>query len=158
MSTKELLNIHSRYDIRRKCRKWSEIGPQKIVKTQNISKNELNKAEKLQRKSIEELKGIARLRRIKNREKLTKEELIITLLKSESRATEGNFEKLFNNNADDDDTYDGKMRGKIRDIRMIRSRLGNIVDINDRKKIKRELYEIENKKNLSNGKKNKLWN
>ena len=98
------------------------------------------------------------MRRIKNREKLTKEELIITLLKSESRATEGNFEKIFNNNADDDDTYDGKMRGKIRDIRMIRSRLGNIVDINDRKKIKRELYEIENKKNLSNGKKNKLWN
>ena len=153
MSTKELLNIHSRYDIRRKCRKWSEIGLQKIVKTQNISKNELNKAEKLQRKSIEELKGIARLRRIKNREKLTKEELIITLLKSESRAAEGNFEKLFNNNTDDDDTYDGKIRGKIRDIRMIRSRLGNIVDINDRKKIKRELYEIEKKKNLSNSKK-----
>ena len=36
---------------------------------------------------------------------------------------------------------------------MIRSRLGNIVTNKDRKKIKRELYEIEKKKNLSNRKK-----
>ena len=58
--------------------------------------------------------------------------------------------KHFNNNTDDDDTYDGKVRGKISDIRMILSRLGNTVTNNDRKKIKRELYEIEKKKNLSN--------
>ena len=32
---------------------------------------------------------------------------------------------------------------------MILSRLGNMVANNDRKKIKKELYEIENKKNLS---------
>ena len=49
------------------------------------------------------------------------------------------------NNTDDNDTYDDKMRGKIGDIGMILSRLGNIVDINDRKKIKRDLYEIEKK-------------
>ena len=58
-----------------------------------------------------------------------------------------------NNNNDDnntnDDTYDGKIRDKISDIRMILSRLGNMVANNDRKKIKKELYEIENKKNLS---------
>ena len=36
---------------------------------------------------------------------------------------------------------------------MILSRLGNTVTNNDRKKIKRELYEIEKKKNLSNRKK-----
>ena len=57
--------------------------------------------------------------------------------------------KHFNNNTDDD-TYDNKIRGKISDIRMILSRLGNIVTNKDRKKIKRELYEIEKKKNLSN--------
>ena len=44
-----------------------------------ISKNELNKAEKLQRILIDELKMIARLRRIRNSEKLTKEVLIRTL-------------------------------------------------------------------------------
>ena len=43
----------------------------KIAQIQNISKNELSKAEKLKKKSIYELKAIARLRRIKNIEKLT---------------------------------------------------------------------------------------
>ena len=88
MSIKELLNTLSRYDSRRKRRKLSEIRLEKTAKIRNISKNELNQAKKLQRKSIVELKGIARFRKIKNREKLTKEELIITLLKSESGAAE----------------------------------------------------------------------
>ena len=135
MSTEELLNTLSRYDSRRKVKdnrkKLSEIGLEKISKTQNISKNELNKAEKL-----DELKGIARLRRIKNRDKLRKEDLIISLLKSESSSVEQNFKKLFNNNTnDDDDTYDGQIRSKISDIRMRLSRLGNIVTNKDRKKI-----------------------
>ena len=98
-------------------------------------KNELNKAEKLQQKSIDKLRGIARLRRIKNSHKLTKEDLIISLLKSESSLTERNFEKLFNNNIDDNDTSDDKIRSKISDIRMILSRLGNIVTSKDKKKI-----------------------
>ena len=74
------------------------------------------------------------MRRIKNREKLTKEDLIITLLKSESSTAEHNFKKFFNNNNTDDDTYDDKIRGKISYIRMILSRLGNTVTNNDRKK------------------------
>ena len=74
------------------------------------------------------------MRRIKNGKNLTKEELIIALLKSESSAAERNFEKLFNNNTDDD-TYDDKIRDKIRDINTIFSRLGNIVINKDRKKI-----------------------
>ena len=93
------------------------------------------------------------MRRIGNRDKLTKEDLIIALLKSESSDAEHNYMKHFNNNADYDDTYDGKIRGKMSDIRMMLSRLGNTVTHNDRKKIKRELYEIEKKKNLSNSKK-----
>ena len=60
-----------------------------------------------------------------------------------------------NNTNDDDNTYDGKIRDKISDIRVILSRLGNIVTKNDRKKIKKELYEIENKKNLSDEEKKK---
>ena len=50
---------------------------------------------------------IASLRRIKNIEKLKKENLVLTLLKSESSALEHNFSKNFNNN-DDNDTYDDK--------------------------------------------------
>ena len=64
--------------------------------------------------------------------------------------------KHFNNNTNDD-TYDDKIRGKISDIRMILSRLGNTVTNNDRKKIKKELYEIEKKQNLSDNEKEKIY-
>ena len=99
------------------------------------------------------------MRRIKNYDNLTKEDLIISLLKSESNPAERNYMKYFNNstNDDDDDTYDDKIKDKINDIRMILSRLGNIVTINDRKEIKKELYEIEKKQNLSDNEKEKIY-
>ena len=78
------------------------------------------------------------MRRIKNRGKLTKEGLIISLLKSENSDTEHNYMKHFNNNTDNDtnnNTNDDKIRGKISDIRIILSRLANTVTNNDRKKI-----------------------
>ena len=40
---------------------------------------------------------------------------------------------------------------------MILSRFGNIVNINDREKIKGDLYEIEKKKNLSDNKKEEIY-
>ena len=57
-------------------------------------------------------------------------------MKSESSALEHNYIKHFKNNDNNnndtninDDTYDDKIRGKINNIWMILSRLGNIVDI-----------------------------
>ena len=102
------------------------------------------------------------MRRIKNRDKLTKEDLIITLLKSANSAAERNYMKHFNNNNNnnnntDDDTYDDKIRGKISDINIILSRLGNIVTKTDRKKIKKELYEKEEKQNLSDREKEEIY-
>ena len=116
MSTEELLNFLSRYDSRRKVdsnrKKLLKIKLKKIAKIENISKNELIKAEKLQNKSIDELRGIARLRRIRNKNNLAKEDLNISLLKSESNPAERNYIKYFNNstNDDDDDTYDDKLK------------------------------------------------
>ena len=55
------------------------------------------------------------------------------------------------------DSYDGKIRDKISDIRMILGRLGNAITKNDRKKIKKELHEIQNKKNLSDKEKEKNY-
>ena len=98
-------------------------------KTAEVSYHE----ETLKRKSIDELKEIAKLRGIKNRGKLKKEGLITSLLKSESSNAERNYMKYFNNtnvvnttnvsnntnvknnntNDHDDDTYDGKIRDKI---------------------------------------------
>ena len=59
------------------------------------------------------------------------------------------MKNLNNNNTNDDtnnNTYDGKIRDTISVIRMILSRLGNIAANNDREKIKKELYEIEEKR------------
>ena len=156
MPTK-LINTLNRYVSRHKRKKIIKNRTRKIAKIPNISENEVNQAEKLQKKkSIDELREIARLRRIRNWDKLTKEGLIISLLKSESSDAERNYMKYFNNNTDDDDTYDGKTRGKISDTRMILSRLGNTVTNNDGKNIKRELYGIEKKKNFSNRKKKRF--
>ena len=111
MSTEELLNTLSRYDNKRKeknnRKKLLKTKLEKIAKIQNISKNELRKAEKLQNKSIDELRGITRLRRIENYDNLTKEDLIFSLLKSESNPVERNYMKYFNNSTSDD-TYDVK--------------------------------------------------
>ena len=71
MSTEELLDTLSRYDSKRKVKsnrrkllKLLKIKPKKIAKIQNISKNDLHRAEKLQNKSIDESWGITGLRRL----------------------------------------------------------------------------------------------
>ena len=61
MSTEQLLDTLSRYDSKReaesnrsKLLKLLKIKLKKIAKIQNISKNDLHRAEKLQNKSIDE--------------------------------------------------------------------------------------------------------
>ena len=80
------------------------------------------------------------LRRIKKSDNLTKEDLIISLLKSESSPAERNYMKHFNNSTNDD-TYDDKIKGKISDTRMILSRLGNIVTKMIERKLKKSLMK-----------------
>ena len=139
-------------------------------KTAKVVYNE----EHLKRKSIDELKQIAKLRGIKNRGKLKKEGLITSILKSEISNAERNYMKYFNTNASNTasnnvsnntnvnatngDTYNGRIRDKIGDTRVILSRLGDIVTKIDREKIKKELYEIENNENLSDKDKEKIDN
>ena len=69
---------------------------------------------------------------------MSKEELIISLLKSKESIT-----KLFNNNLDDT---------KISDIRRILNRLKDILPKRYRKEIKEKLYEIKHK-NMSEAEK-----
>ena len=73
MSDEELPNAFSRYDsnVYSICRKIRRLGLEKLAKIENMSKNDLNKVKKLQKKAIDELKAIDRLRRIKNFKKLT---------------------------------------------------------------------------------------
>ena len=72
---------------------------------QNLSQNELNQITEMRGQSRDELERNATIRRIKNYEEMSKEKLIIYLLKSKQSIAE-----LFNNNLDDD---------KISDIRRL---------------------------------------
>ena len=126
MSTEELLDALIKYDskceVEKNRKKLEKNGVEKIAELQNISKNNLSRVKKLQNKSIDELHEIARLRGLgKRRLKLTKEDLIFSLLRSEGPA-EHSYMKYFSNSTSDD-----KIKSKINDIRLIISRLGNIV-------------------------------
>ena len=138
-----------------------ESAYKKLVKKEprKTAKVVYNK-ETLKRKSINESKEIAQLRGIKNRGKL-KKGLITSLLKSEISNAERNYMKYFNTNDSNntnasnnvgnntivsnntnDDTYDGK----IRNIRAMLSRSGDIVTNDDRVKIRKDLHEMKIRK------------
>ena len=96
------------------------------------------------------------MKRIKNYDNLAKEDLIYSLLKSEGNPAERSYMKYFNNSTNDDSFVD-EIKSKINDIMLIISRLGNIVIKKDKKKITKELYEIEKKQNLSDNEKEKIY-
>ena len=108
----------------KKRKRLFEKGLKKIAKMQNLSQNELNQIAEMRDQSRDELERIAKIRRIKNYEEMSKEELIISLLKSKQSIAE-----LFNNNLDD---------GKISDIRRILNRLRDILPKKYRKEIKKK--------------------
>ena len=70
-----------------------EKGLKKIAKMQNLSQNEFNQIALMRGLSRDELEQIAKIRKIKNYEEMTKEELIISLLKSRV-----SIDELLNNN------------------------------------------------------------
>ena len=94
--------------------------------------------------STGDLKKITLLRRIKNYDKLSTEDLIYTLLRLESDLMESNYEKYITNNTNDE------IKSKINYIRILLSRLGNIITKDDRKnKLRKNLYEIEKTQKLT---------
>ena len=105
----------------KKERDYLKKGLKKVAKMQNLSQNELNQITKMCDQSWDGLEQIAKIRRIKNYEEMSKQELIISLLKSKQSIAE-----LFNNNLDDD---------KISDIKRILNRLRDILPKKYRKEI-----------------------
>ena len=120
----------------KKRKRLFEKGLKKIAKMQSLSQNEFNQIAEMRRQSRDELERIAKIGRIKNYEEMTKEQLIISLLRSKQSIAE-----LFNNNS----LYDNK----ISDIRRILNRLRDVLPRKYRKVIKEKLYEIEHNENLS---------
>ena len=124
----------------KKRKRLFEKRLKKIAKMQNLSQNEFNQIAEMRGQSQDELEQIAKMRRIKNYEKVTKEELIISVLKSKQSIAE-----LFNNN----NLYDKE----ISDTRRILSRLRDILRKKDREEIKDKLYKIEHQRNNSEAEK-----
>ena len=122
-----LLSAPARYVKRKIVSIYKKSAKNEPKKTTKVVYNE----ETLKRKSIDELKEITQLRGIKNRRKLKKEGLITSLLRSEISNAERNY------NTTDDDTYDGK----IKDIRTMLSRLGDIVTKDDKWKLKKSFMK-----------------
>ena len=110
-----------------------------MAKMQNLLQNEFNQIAEMCGQSWDELERIAKIKKIKNCEEMTKEELTIYRLKSKQSIAE-----LLNSNL-----YDNK----ISDIRRILSRLRDILPKKDRKEIKDKLYEIEYQRNISEAEK-----
>ena len=104
---------------------------------QNLSQNEFNQIAVMRGLSRDELEQIAKTRRIENYKEMTKEELIISLLKLKV-----SIDELLNNN---NNLYDNK----ISDVRRILNRLRDILPKKDRKEIKDKLYKIEHQRNIS---------
>ena len=155
MSTSDSLNALSRYHSRRKSYKIRrKLGVNKYIKKQNISENDLRKVRKLQSMSIDDLRKIAKLRKIKNYDKMSKEDLIYTLLRSEKNLLEDNYIKYISININDNDG----IRTKINNINIVLARLGNIIAKKDRDKIRKELYDIEKRKDSQNLKKKRSIN
>ena len=86
----------------------SRNGLNKVVKMQNLSLNELKKIERMNNLSLHALEQMAIARHIKNYKDMSKEDLLIALLKSNQSYTEllkidnsnteiGETKKLFNN-------------------------------------------------------------
>ena len=73
---------------------------------------------------------------------MSKEDLVYTLLRSESDPIENNYEKYITNNTNNE------IEGKINNFRIMLSRLGNIITENNRKKIRDSLYDTEKKKDI----------
>ena len=100
---------------------------------QNLLQNEFNQIVKMHNLSRDELEQIAKIRRIKNYEDMQKEDLIISLLKSEEII---------------DEPVNDNNNNEVNDIRRILSRLRNILPKKDRKEIKDKLYKIEHQINI----------
>ena len=85
MSTGDLINALSRQDSKREsysiCRKFGKLNLNNIVRKQNVSESNLHKAKKLHNMSIDDLKKIAILQRIKNYDNLSREDLSYTILR-----------------------------------------------------------------------------
>ena len=96
MSREKLLSTLDESE--RNFKNISQNGLERIAKMQNLSQNELEQITKMQNLLQNELEQIAKMRRIKNYKNMSREELLIALLKSKQSHAE--LYKSRSNNAE----------------------------------------------------------
>ena len=127
MSRKKLLSILDKLE--RITKNSSKNGLNKIVKMQNLSLNELEQIERMNNLLLNKLKQIAKIRHIKNYEDMSKEDLLIALLKSNKSHTEL-WKSEYNN-------------VEIRETKKLFNELRNNFSKEEIRKIRRKFYLVE---------------
>ena len=135
MSRKRLLSTLNESE--RNFKNMSQNGLERIAKMQNRSQNELEQITKMQNLLQNELEQIVKMRRIKNYKKMSKEELLIALLKS--KQSHAKLYKSKSNNSEIEETK--KLFNELRN-KFSKSKI---------KEIRKKSYEKE--KGLENEKK-----
>ena len=156
MSVTDLLDTMYRYRVKRTshrlCRKFERLDLKKYVTKQNVTKSDLRDATRLiNNKSLGDLQKLAKIRRIKNIDHMSKEDLIYTLLRSEKNISEDNYMKYINSNTDNE------LHTRINNVRVVASKLGNILTKEERNIIRKELCKLENKKRFTKTQKERAY-
>ena len=125
MSRKILLSALDKSE--RNFKNLSQNGLERIAKMQNLSQNEPEKITRMKNVPQNELEKIAKIRRIKSYKKISKEGLLIVLLKSEQSHVEL-YKSKFNN-------------VEIEETRKIFNEIRNELSKLAVKEIRKDLYE-----------------
>ena len=125
---------HKSYNIRRK---FSRLGLKTIGKRQNLSNKDVNKVKQLNELTTHGLKTIAKLRESKSYSNMTREQLIYTLLRSEKASQEDNYLTHLESTATSD------LKKRIKHVRVLSTKLSNILTNKERKTIRDELRRLE---------------
>ena len=117
LSSNELLDVVNKYQQNRRRTHhihegFRDLGLINIAKKQNLTNKDLHEATRLNNKSLEDLRKLAKLRRY---DRLTKEDLIYILLRSEKSLQQNKYEKYITINTDD------KINKAINNVRILLS-------------------------------------
>ena len=123
----------------------SQNGLEKIAKIQNLSQNELKQIVKMQDLSQIELEQIAKTRRIKNYKSMSREDLLIALLRSEQSIAE--LRKRKDNNTEIEETK--KICNELRNRFSKEKRKKNRRKFRFKEGINEYLKELEQKDSLT---------
>ena len=141
LSINSLLNLLRDFLIKKEL---NDLNLTKLSK-RYISKNELDRVRKLNELLHRTLKEIGELQQVRNYDKLSKEDLIYSVSRSEN-PSEDKYIALVTSTFDTS-RLDNEIKEQINNIKQVVSPLGNLLTNKERTKIAKELHNILKKVN-----------